>query len=73
MTHPTEERLWDWIDGVIANRPHKPSRVLINLAIMARSADPEDFTNMLPLLRLYYHKHPEYSYKDEPRAKFDHV
>lgn len=68
MTNPTEERLWDWIDGVLTMRPYRLDSFIEKLCILAVYADPEDFTNMLPLLRLYYYKYPVYSCKEWPLA-----
>ena len=64
MTHPTEKRLRDWIDGLIASYPYKGSHFLVNLALTARDAGAEEFVSMLPLLRHHFALHPEYSYED---------
>lgn len=68
MTNPTEERLWDWIDGVIAHRPYRAPKFTNELALFSYGVEPEHFANLLPLLRLYYRKHPEYSYQSEQRS-----
>jgi len=62
VTNPTEERLWDWIAGLIAAYPYNGSHFLVSLALTADCVGAEDFTSMLPLLREQFNLHPEYSY-----------
>ena len=69
MNQPTEERLRDWMAGVMCAYPYYGGAFLANLILAADSGGPEDFTNMLPLLRLYYHMHPEYSYEEMLAAR----
>jgi hypothetical protein len=67
MTH---ERIMDWVDGIIGQRPCYAGAFLTNLALMVLAATPEDMAlpPMQMFLNFYCETNPEYSYKDEPRA-----
>ena len=64
MREPTEERLRDWMAGLISASPYHGGHFLVSLALAADCAGAEEFTSMLPLLRHHFHLHPEYSYEE---------